>query len=161
MSLASLHLLLKKNFELYGWVLPPNSGLQAHPSIVTSVMLDDVRDLLHSRPDYYIDEIQQWFLIAHGIGVSATTVYRGILDAGYTYKHLRLRARLRNETDVVFWVYLQGGGFFSSYPPVLQNREYLNDVPNRIVLILRWVGCDVRHPDLRRTSTGSLGSHIL
>ena len=78
-------------------------------------MLDDVRDLLHSRPDYYIDEIQQWFLIAHGIGVSATTAYRSILDAGYIYKPLRLRARLRNETDVVFWVYLQGWGFFSSY----------------------------------------------
>jgi len=88
---------------------------------MTSDMLDDIRDLLHSCPEHYIDEIQQWFLIAHGIGVSATTVYRGILDAGYTYKLLRLQARLRNGTDVVFWVYLQGWSFFSSYPPVLQN----------------------------------------
>jgi len=90
----------KKNFELYGSVLPPSSGLQGRPSIVTSDMLDDVRDLLHSRPNYYIDEIQQWFLIAHGIGISATTVHRSILDAGYTYKLLRLRARLRNTTQI-------------------------------------------------------------
>jgi len=98
----------KTNFELYGSVLPPNSGLQGCPSIVTPDMLDDVRDLLHSRPDYYINEIQQWFLIACGIGVSATTVYWSIIDAGYTYKVLRLWAHLQNETDVVFWVYLQG-----------------------------------------------------
>ncbi len=80
--------------------MPPNSGLQGRHSIVTSDMLDDVRDLLHSCPDYYIDKIQQWFLIACGIGVSATTVYRCILNAGYTYKFLRLWARLRNKTKI-------------------------------------------------------------
>ena len=67
---------------------------------MTVGILEDLRNLLHSRPDYYIDEIQQWFLIAHGTGVSVSTVYRCIIDAGYTYKLLRLRACLRNETEI-------------------------------------------------------------
>ena len=90
----------KKNYELYGSVLAPNSGLRGRPSVVTSDMLGDIQDLLHSRPDYYIDEIQQWLLIAHGISVSTTTVHRCIRDAGYTFKLLRLQVRLRNEAEI-------------------------------------------------------------
>ena len=89
-----------KRTELYGSVLAPNNGLRGRPSVVTSDMLGDIQDPLHSRPDYYIDEIQQWLLIACGISVSTTTVHQCILDAGYTFKLLRLQAHLRNKTEI-------------------------------------------------------------
>ena len=90
----------KKNYELYGSVLAPNSGLWGHPSFVTSDILGDVQDLLHSCPNYYIDKIQQWLLIARRISVSTATVQQCILDAGYTFKLLQLQACLRNKTKI-------------------------------------------------------------
>ena len=63
-------------------------------------MLGDIQDLLHSHPDYYIDGIQQWLLIACRISVSTTTVCWCILDAGYTFKLLQLQACLQNKTEI-------------------------------------------------------------
>ena len=90
----------KPNWILYGSVLGPDRRLRGRSRALTADDRDDIRDLLHLHPDYYIDEVLQWLELQNNRFVSRTTIRQCIIDAGFSYKLLRACACLRNEVEI-------------------------------------------------------------
>jgi len=45
-------------------VAPP-SGLRDHPRVLTTLMTDDLRQMISESPSLYLDEIGEWLAIYH------------------------------------------------------------------------------------------------
>ncbi|KAJ2995020.1 hypothetical protein NUW54_g7458 [Trametes sanguinea] len=74
-----------------------SSPLQGRPRILSSAILEDLRDLLRSSPSLYLDEIVTWLAVTHDQPVSISTVHKALAGLGYTYKKLRKTAAQRDE----------------------------------------------------------------
>jgi transposase len=93
----------KRNKARYGSVKPPINYVRGRPSIATSVVIRDIHQLLLEDPDLYISEILDWLVIAHGVGMSRTTLARYLRDINVTYKKLRKAAKERDEEERREW----------------------------------------------------------
>ena len=82
----------KKNFEIHGSVLPPPPPVCGRPRIINSDMTHDLYTLVKEAPDMYLDEIQEWLLIAHNVGLSCTALDDNLWDLGIIYKLLHKAA---------------------------------------------------------------------
>ncbi|EIN09579.1 hypothetical protein PUNSTDRAFT_33903, partial [Punctularia strigosozonata HHB-11173 SS5] len=95
-SLASLRR-WRRNRRLHGSLHPPRNPNRGRPTLITSDIRRDMYMLLSEAPDMYLDEVQEWLVIARDVKMSITTVHRLISDAGLTYKQLEKAAIEQDE----------------------------------------------------------------
>lgn len=87
--------------RLFGNVrAPPNRG--GRPQIITSTMLDALRELLQERPDLYLDEMVDFLWEEFHVVVSAFTISRALRSSGWSKKVTRQVAKERN-ADLRDW----------------------------------------------------------
>lgn len=86
-----------RNFWLYNSVIPPAGPVRGRPRILNTFMTRDLHQLVEAAPDLYLDEIQEWFTIAHNVGISVSGIQNNLYDAGLTLKVMTKAAAERDE----------------------------------------------------------------
>ena len=87
----------RRNNQIHGSVKPPTNPNRGRPRILNNDMTHDLYTLISEAPDLYLDEIQDWIALAYEVGISKSSLFRNIRDAGLTYKLLRKAAAERDE----------------------------------------------------------------
>ena len=87
----------KKNQADYGSVVPPPLTVRGRPRILNADMTHDLFALLAESPELFLDEIQEWLILACNTSISRSALHDNIRDAGLTYKVLRKAAAERND----------------------------------------------------------------
>jgi transposase len=95
-SIASIYR-WKNNDEHYGSVIPPPLAPRGRPRILNPDMTHDLYTLIEEAPYLYLDEIQEWLIVAHNIGISRSAVDVYLRDLGISYKLLHKAAKERDE----------------------------------------------------------------
>lgn len=72
--------------------------------ILSTAVLEDLRDLVRSSPSIYLDEIVSWLAVRHGQHVSISTIHRSLVSLGITYKKLRRTAVQRDDITRAQWL---------------------------------------------------------
>lgn len=85
------------NYRKHGSVTPPVNPLQGRPHILNAFMIRELHALVEAAPDLYLDEIQDWFTVAHNVGISITALADNLNDAQLTFKLMRKVASERDE----------------------------------------------------------------
>lgn len=85
------------NFRSHGSVDRTEEPLRGRPHILNAFMMQDLYNLVSEAPDIYLDEIQEWFLIAHDVGISISALHYNLKDAGLTLKIMTKAASERDE----------------------------------------------------------------
>ena len=65
--------------------------------------MDDKFTLLVEDPTLYLDEIQEWLVIAHNVGLPRSTLDENLCDAGLSYKLVRKAAAEHDEEAREAW----------------------------------------------------------
>ncbi|TFK82155.1 hypothetical protein K466DRAFT_500815, partial [Polyporus arcularius HHB13444] len=60
--------------------------------VLSTVVWEEVRDLVRSYPSVYLDEIMSWVAVNHGQHISIATIHCGLVSLGITYKKLHATA---------------------------------------------------------------------
>ncbi|OCB88961.1 hypothetical protein A7U60_g3916 [Sanghuangporus baumii] len=88
----------RKNLRLYGSVRHPNSFKAGRPRLLnTPESRSELYALLEENPAMYLDEIQEWLMVAHQIGLARSTLHQNLHELGISYKKLRKAAAERDE----------------------------------------------------------------
>ena len=87
----------RKNLAVRGTVLSQPLPVPGRRPILTTTAAQDLYNLLEEYPSMYLDEIQQWLIIAHDIGMAKSTLHQNLRDLNITYKALRKAAQERDE----------------------------------------------------------------
>lgn len=88
----------KKNLRLYNSVTRPYSYLAGRPRILkTPEARADLYALLEENPAMYLDEIQDWLIVAHQIGLAKSTLQKNLYELGISYKKLHKAAAEQDE----------------------------------------------------------------
>ncbi|EGN93990.1 hypothetical protein SERLA73DRAFT_126384 [Serpula lacrymans var. lacrymans S7.3] len=66
----------EKNQAGFGSVSPPPNPLRGRPRILNSIVSHEIFDLVEKVPEMFLDEIQEWLLVAHNISISRTALYK-------------------------------------------------------------------------------------
>ncbi|RPD53271.1 hypothetical protein L227DRAFT_482146, partial [Lentinus tigrinus ALCF2SS1-6] len=72
--------------------------------VLSTAVLEEVRDLVRSSPSVYLDEIVSWLAVYHGQQISVATIHRNLVSLGITYKKLRRTAAQRDEITRAQWL---------------------------------------------------------
>ena len=91
------------NHRIHGTVRPPINPILGRPRILNHDMTHDLYTLIAEAPEMYLDEIQDWIAVAYEVGISKSTLFRNIRDAGVSYKLLRKAASERDEDARQEW----------------------------------------------------------
>jgi hypothetical protein len=67
-------------------------------------MTHDLYTLIEEAPDMYLNEIQDWNVVAHDIRLSKTALFENIRDGGMTFKLLHKAAVGRDEDARAEWM---------------------------------------------------------
>ena len=70
---------------------------QGRPRTLTPIMIRDLYHLIQEAPYLYLDEIQDWLLIAHEVGISKSALHSNLEDAGLSLKVMKKTAAERDE----------------------------------------------------------------
>src|ERR1700692_1310525 len=89
--------------ETIGDMAPP-SGLRDHPRVLTTLMTDDLRQMISESPSLYLDEIGEWLAIYHNHPISRSALHRNLQDLALTRKKLRRVAAERDEEFRSEWL---------------------------------------------------------
>lgn len=87
----------KRNMGLYDSVTPPQIRDRGRPRILNADHTHDLLTLMQEAPELYLDEIQEWLILAHDVGIGRSTLDQNLRDIGVTYKLLRKAASERDE----------------------------------------------------------------
>lgn len=89
---------LKRNLRDFGTTFKPPQHARGRPrSLNKPEARSDLYALLEENPVMYLDEIQQWLIVAHDIGLAKSTLQRNLYELGISYKKLRKQAAERDE----------------------------------------------------------------
>ena len=91
------------NQHIHGNVIPPPNPSRGRPRILSTGVMDDLFTLLVEDPTLYLDEIQEWLVIAHNVGLPRSTLDENLRDAGLSYKLVRKAAAERDEEAREAW----------------------------------------------------------
>ncbi|KLO04016.1 hypothetical protein SCHPADRAFT_917931 [Schizopora paradoxa] len=67
------------------------------PRLLTAEATQDIYQLMLENPELYLDEIQQWLILAHDIGMSKSALDDNLREIGISYKRLSKAAAERDE----------------------------------------------------------------
>ncbi|RDX41726.1 hypothetical protein OH76DRAFT_1332841, partial [Lentinus brumalis] len=70
----------------------------------STVVWEEVRDLVRSYPSVYLDEIMSWVAVNHGQHISIATIHCGLVSLGITYKKLDASAAQCDEITRAQWL---------------------------------------------------------
>ena len=70
----------RKNLAVRGTVLSQPLPVPGRRPILTTTAAQDLYNLLEEYPSMYLDEIQQWLIIAHDIGMAKSTFHQNLRD---------------------------------------------------------------------------------
>ena len=90
----------KANRRDHGSVVPPPSYARGRPRLIPPAVSEELYALLREDPTLYLDEIQEWLIIAHDIGIGKTALNDHLHDIGLSYKRLH---KIAAERDQVAW----------------------------------------------------------
>ncbi|KAH7921101.1 hypothetical protein BV22DRAFT_992269, partial [Leucogyrophana mollusca] len=88
---------VRKLYSETGDVVKPRSAFRGRPR---KLNLEDLRylvELIHHRPDWFLDELEALLSCNRFIAIHYTTVHRELVRAGISLKKLRKVAKERNE----------------------------------------------------------------
>ncbi|KAH8106553.1 hypothetical protein DFH11DRAFT_1462219, partial [Phellopilus nigrolimitatus] len=85
------------NLDTHGSVIPLINPSRGRPKLLRADMAHDIFTLLEESPELYLDEIQEWILLSHDVGISRSALDENLRDAGITHKLLRKAASERDE----------------------------------------------------------------
>jgi transposase len=94
----------KKNQATYGTVVPPSLAPRGRPRLLNADMTHDLFSLCEESPELFLDEIQDWLILAYNTGISRSALHENIRDAGITYKMLRKAAAERDDDRREEWM---------------------------------------------------------
>lgn len=87
----------------YGSVIPPHNPAQGRPPILNGEVAQDLHALVIENPDIYLDEMLDWLVIAHDLGLSRSALAAHLRDVGLSRKRLRKVAAERDEERRTDW----------------------------------------------------------
>lgn len=81
----------------HGSIVPPPAATRGRPTCFTPAIMEDLRQVLQDDPTLYLDELQEWLAMTHGIPISISALHDHLKEARLTRKLLRKVACERNE----------------------------------------------------------------
>jgi transposase len=88
---------IKRLYDETGHVIKPRSEFLGRPHILNLEDLHYLLELVHHRPDYFLDKLTNLMESNCFISVHYTTIHRELVRAGVSLKKLRKIAKERNE----------------------------------------------------------------
>src|SRR5207248_1353511 len=88
---------------LFGSIADPKLRKRGTPGRFNDAMKDELEWILISRPSYYLEEIQEYFLDKWDEWFDKSTICRKIKSLDFTHKRLQFIAAQRDEEERRHW----------------------------------------------------------